>query len=74
MKLQFSLLFLATVLKICSNVYGDDCMSPLQIIAATSSLCTMHRQNKALWQQVIDCHHPISEEVSSAKVYGFFFC
>lgn len=50
------------ILSLCSNVCGEECMSPLQIIIATRSLCREHRNNRELWQQVIDCHKPMTEE------------
>lgn len=64
MKLSL-LVSVATMLQIYSNVYGEDCMSVLQLITATRSLCQQQRHNKVLWQQVIDCHQPMSDEVTS---------
>lgn len=58
-----SFLALATLLQVYSNVCGEDCMSVSQLLAATRILCQQQRNNKVLWQQVIDCHKPMSDEV-----------
>lgn len=65
----YSFLSLATLLQIYSNVCGDDCMSVSQIAAATRILC-QQRDNKVLWQKVIDCHKPMSDKVK----YSFVIC
>jgi len=51
-----------TFLQMYSNVFGqENCMSLLQITAATKNLC-QQRDNKILWQKVIDCHRPLTDE------------
>lgn len=51
---------------------GEDCMSVIQILAATRTLCKEQRNNKHLWQQVIDCHRPMSDEVQLYLLFVIF--
>lgn len=41
---------------------GPACISLTQLYNATATLCAQ-KDNTALWQQVIECHDPISEDV-----------
>lgn len=66
-------LLICAALQMCSNVMTEDCMSLLQIAAATRTLCKQ-RRNKDLWQQVIDCHRPITDEVKYFVYYEFLNC
>jgi hypothetical protein len=40
---------------------APSCITKSQLDNATATLCAQ-KDNKALWQQVIDCHYPISED------------
>lgn len=39
-----------------------ECMTVDQFNKATQILCE-NRSNETLWQQVVDCHYPITEKV-----------
>lgn len=41
---------------------GPACITLSQLYNATATLCAQ-KDNTALWQKVIDCHIPISEDV-----------
>ena len=50
-----------------SGYLAPDCITFSQLDNATATLC-QQKDNKDLWQKVIDCHQPIDETVT------IFYC
>jgi len=61
MKVWFYLC-VCTLLQMYSSVLSQDCITLFQFNTATNILCRLHRNNKELWQKVIDCHRPIDDQ------------
>lgn len=41
----------------------QSCITLIQIIRTIEILCENHRNNQTLWNTVIECHRPITDEV-----------
>lgn len=42
---------------------GPECISLTQLYKATETMCGLQRDNKTLWNAVIECHRPLTDEV-----------
>lgn len=52
---------------------GPECISLFELIRLTRIACE-NRDNASLWQAIIDCHDPISEQVFCLHFIKFSLC
>lgn len=50
---------------------GPECITSSQLIRATEILCQDQRNNKTLWDRVIECHRPMTDTLF--RIYIFWF-
>lgn len=83
-KLKMKGVFFLTICSLLANIsfagifnyiglnVGPECISLLQILRTTITLCEQ-RENRKMWDGVINCHRPMNDEVRKPFFFKFSF-